>query len=77
MSADVFKAGHHGSRTSSSDALLDAINPQYAVISCGAGNKYGHPNQEILEKFSARNIEVYRTDTQGTVIAYTDGINIT
>ncbi len=77
LSADVFKAGHHGSRTSSSDALLDAINPQYAVISCGAGNKYGHPNQEILEKFSARNIEVYRTDTQGTVIAYTDGINIT
>jgi len=77
LSADVFKAGHHGSRTSSGKALLDAINPRYTVISCGAGNKYEHPHNEALERFAERSIEVYRTDTQGTVIAYTDGINIT
>lgn len=77
LSADVFKAGHHGSSTSSGDAILNAVNPKYAVISCGAGNKYGHPHRETLQRFASRNIEVYRTDTQGTVIAYTDGINIT
>ena len=77
LSADVFKAGHHGSSTSSGDAILNAVDPKYAVISCGAGNKYGHPHSETLQRFVSRNIEVYRTDTQGTVIAYTDGINIT
>lgn len=77
LSADVFKAGHHGSSPSSGDAILNAVNPKYAVISCGAGNKYGHPHSETLKRFASRNIEVYRTDTQGTVIAYTDGINIT
>ena len=77
LSADVFKAGHHGSSTSSGDAILNAVDPKYAVISCGAGNKYGHPHSETLQRFASRNIEVYRTDTQGTVIAYTDGINIT
>lgn len=76
LSADVYQVGHHGSRTSSSSAFLDAINPRYAVISCGAGNDFGHPHQETLAALAARNIEVYRTDLQGTVVATTDGSNI-
>ena len=76
LSAEVLKSGHHGSRTSSSYAFLDHINPQYAVISCGEGNKYGHPHDETVEKYSSRNMEVYRTDIHGTVIMNTDGKNI-
>ncbi len=73
LSADVFKAGHHGSSNASSSQILDAVNPRYAVISCGEDNRYGHPHNETLERFRTRGIEVYRTDLQGTIIAYTDG----
>jgi|AGTN01.2.fsa_nt_gi Predicted hydrolase (metallo-beta-lactamase superfamily) len=65
--SDVLKVGHHGSATSSSAAFLDVIDCEYAVISCGAGNSYGHPKQATLDKLSARNTTVYRTDLQGTV----------
>lgn len=77
LSADVYKAGHHGSRTASSDAFLDKINPEYAIISCETDNKYGHPHFEVLEKFKNRGIKLYRTDKQGTIIAYSDGKDIT
>lgn len=77
LSADVLKAGHHGSSTSTSEDFLDAVSPDYAVISCGEGNKYGHPHAETLNKFRERNIVVYRTDEQGTVIASSDGTSIT
>ena len=77
LSADVYKVGHHGSRTASSDAFLDKINPEYAIISCETDNKYGHPHFEVLEKFKNRGIKLYRTDKQGTIIAYSDGKDIT
>lgn len=77
LQGDVFQAGHHGSNTSNTEEFLDAVNPKYVVISCGEGNSYGHPNEEILERFAERNIEVYRTDTQGTIIMQSDGTNIT
>lgn len=76
ISADVLKAGHHGSRTSSSDIFLDAVNPEYAVISCGDDNSYGHPHDEILSLFKSRGIKVFRTDTQGTIIASSDGSSV-
>lgn len=75
--ADVLKAGHHGSSTSTSDAFLEAVAPEYAVISCGEGNKYGHPHAETMNKFRQNGITVYRTDEQGTVIASSDGSAIT
>lgn len=67
LSADVLKVGHHGSNTSSSDAFLQAVNPEYAVISCGAGNSYGHPHSETITKLKNMGIEYYRTDINGTV----------
>ena len=75
--ADVYKVGHHGSNTSSCEELLDAVSPQYTVISCGKDNSYGHPQEETLEKFAKRGIEVYRTDEQGNIVAISDGTQIT
>lgn len=77
LDAEVFQAGHHGSSTSNSDALLSAISPDYAVISCGEGNSYGHPNAETIERFQNYGIQIFRTDKQGTVVASTDGSTIT
>ena len=77
LSADVYHVGHHGSRTASSDAFLDKINPEYAIISCETDNKYGHPHFEVMEKLQNRGVKLYRIDKQGTIIAYSDGKNIT
>ena len=66
LDCDVYKMGHHGSRTSSSQALLDMITAESVVISCGVDNDYGHPHKEALDRVSA--LEIYRTDTQGTVV---------
>lgn len=77
LQADVYKAGHHGSRTSSCEELLDAVSPEFAVISCGEGNSYGHPHAQTLNNLRARGIEVYRTDEQGSIVAISDGSVIT
>lgn len=70
---DVYKAGHHGSDTSSSEEFLEVINPDIAVISCGEGNSYGHPCDITLEKLSKYTDKVYRTDISGTVVITSDG----
>lgn len=77
LAADVYKAGHHGSKYSSSSEFMKAVKPSYAVISCGEGNEYGHPHAEVLNKFRADGIEVYRTDESGTIVAGSDGKKIT
>ncbi len=71
--ADILKAGHHGSSTSSSWDFLNRVKPSCAVISCGEGNEYGHPHTETLEKLSEIGAAVYRTDLDGTVIIETQG----
>lgn len=75
LSADVLKVGHHGSDTATSADFLNAVDPEYAVISCGTGNSYGHPHSETLENLTAAGAEVYRTDELGTVTIYCDGNN--
>lgn len=77
LSADVYKAGHHGSKYSTSKELIKSVNPTYAVISCGEGNSYGHPHAETLNTLRANGVKVYRTDEEGTIIASTDGKTIT
>lgn len=74
LRADVLKVGHHGSKTSTSAAFLKAVSPGYAVISLGAGNDYGYPHSETLQKL--KNVKVYRTDKNGTVVFSTDGAEI-
>lgn len=76
ISADVYKVGHHGSKYSTSKNFLKAVDPFYAVISCGEGNSYGHPHAETLNALRAGGIMVYRTDEAGTIIASTDGKSI-
>lgn len=73
VSADVLKAGHHGSSTSSSKKFLEAVSPRTAIISCGTDNSYGHPHKDTLEKFEEMGIEYYRTDISGTITVYSDG----
>lgn len=65
---DLIKVGHHGSKTSSNRDFIQAISPEYAVITCGTANKYGHPNQETLETLNALKIAVYRTDEMGDIV---------
>lgn len=77
ISADVYKAAHHGSRTASTERFMKKVNPRYVVISAGEGNSYGHPHSEILNYCRMNNIEVYRTDEIGTIIAKSDGNKIT
>lgn len=77
IDCDVYQAGHHGSKTSSSEALLNAASPAYAVISCGENNRYGHPHAQTLNNLRYRKIQVFRTDEQGTIVAKTDGTTIT
>jgi beta-lactamase superfamily II metal-dependent hydrolase len=69
---EVLKVGHHGSSTSTSDPFLSAITPEDAVISVGAGNAYGHPAQQTLDRLAAHRVTVYRTDQDGTVILTSD-----
>jgi competence protein ComEC len=76
LSADILKVGHHGSRTASSEPLLDLVRPLEALISCGAGNSYKHPHAETIEKLQARGMRVYRTDIDGRVEVASDGINL-
>ena len=73
LKADVLKIGHHGSKTSSSQALLDAVHPRYAVISVGRKNRYGHPHQEVVERIKAMGISLFRTDLDGDVEMESDG----
>ena len=75
--ADVYLVGHHGSGSSTSELLLDAVQPEYAVISCGTGNDYGHPVQEVLDRLWDKDVSVFRTDEQGNIIMTSDGETIT
>ena len=76
ISADVYKVGHHGSKYSISQDFFNAVDPFYAVISCGEGNSYGHPHAETLNTLRTSGVMVYRTDEEGTIIATTDGKSI-
>ena len=75
VSADVLKVGHHGSKTSTTEAFLHKVSPSYAVISVGK-NSYGHPTDEVLSRLDNADVEVYRTDMVGTIVFTSDGENI-
>lgn len=65
---DVLIAGHHGSKNSTCQELLEAVQPTYVCISAGADNPYGHPAPQTLERLARFGCQVYRTDTMGTII---------
>ena len=73
LDCEILKAGHHGSKTASSAAFLEVALPEYTIISCGAGNSYGHPHGEVLDRLSDIDSEVLRTDLLGSISFHTDG----
>ena len=73
LKCNVLKVAHHGSNTSSSEAFLDSVSPDIAVIMCGKNNDYWHPHQVILNRLNARKIKIYRTDESGTILITSDG----
>ncbi len=77
LDAEILKVGHHGSDTSTSDEFLEAISPQYALISTEIGNKFDHPIKSTMDKLEAMQVEVYRTDENGTVIVTITGTSAT
>lgn len=76
LKADVLKVGHHGSATSTTALFLNKVSPQYAIISVGKENSYGHPDNLILNRLNTFGVEVFRTDEAGTIIATSDGETI-
>lgn len=73
LQSTVLKVGHHGSDTSTSYPFLRAVAPQYAVISVGAGNSYGHPTEAVLSRLRDAGVTTFRTDMQGEITAVSDG----
>ena len=73
LKVDILKVGHHGSDSSTTQAFLDALDPDAAVISCGEGNSYGHPHAEVVDRLTAKGVTIYRTDKDGTVVIISDG----
>jgi len=76
LKSDVLKVGHHGSNTSTTASFLNAINPKYAVIQLASNNEYGHPSAEVISRLREKNIEIYRNDLDGTIVAKSDGNSI-
>ena len=74
---DVLKVGHHGSTTSSGYRFVYETDPEYAIISVGEGNTYGHPHDEIVDRYSDAGVPIFRTDELGTIFAVSDGSEIT
>ncbi len=77
LRCDVLKAGHHGSRTSTGDTYLGSVQPQYAVISAGKGNSYGHPHKETIERLKIAGVTILSTIENGTIQMISDGKAIT
>lgn len=76
LDTDILKVGHHGSKTSSNEEILDMITPEYAVISCGEGNSYHHPHKTALTHLQEQGLTLFRTDEQGSIISTTDGYSV-
>jgi len=73
LDVTILKVGHHGSSTSTSYTFLRECAPEYAIISCGEGNSYGHPHDEVVSRLSDAGVQMYRTDLLGDILCYSDG----
>ncbi|WP_461207657.1 ComEC/Rec2 family competence protein [Clostridium sp. DL1XJH146] len=76
INSDVLKLGHHGSTTSTTDEFLMKVDPKIAIITVGEDNDYGHPHKEIIDKLEKENIQIFRTDKDGTIVLESDGEKI-
>ena len=76
LKSDVLKLGHHGSRTSSSEIFAKTISPEYAIVSSGKDNRYGHPHSEVLELLTKLGIPMLNTAVEGNISFESDGITL-
>lgn len=76
LTADVLKLSHHGAADATTDGFLSAVMPSFAVVSCGADNRYGHPDAAVLYRCASHGAEVYRTDRVGSIVFITDGSSL-
>jgi competence protein ComEC len=74
--ANILKISHHGSKTATSSEFIEAVEPDFAVISCGEDNTFGHPAPEVIQRIEERNIEILRTDLNGRIEFITDGVRL-
>jgi len=73
LEATVLKAGHHGSSSSSSEQFLDTVSPQAVIVSSAYDSQYGHPTEEVLQRFAARSLATFWTATHGDIMLVSDG----
>jgi competence protein ComEC len=73
LRANVVKVPHHGSRTSSTTAFVDAVRPTFAVLSVGERSRFGHPGPEVVQRYIARGARVFQTGRNGTITVETNG----
>ena len=73
LKADFLKVAHHGASGSTGETFLQAVSPAIAVISAGESNSFGHPHEELLNRLRTLNVDVFRTDINGTLVFYCDG----
>lgn len=76
LQSEILKAGHHGSRTSSSESFVEVVDPEYAIISAGKDNRYGHPHKEVMGVFSKLGVNTKNTAEAGSIIFESDGVSI-
>lgn len=68
LKSDIIKVAHHGSKTSSTQEFIKVVNPKFALIGVGKNNKFGHPNEEVVNRLKENGVDVYRTDKVGEII---------
>jgi beta-lactamase superfamily II metal-dependent hydrolase len=76
LQSDVLKLGHHGSKTSTSDAFITTVQPDIAIVSAGLGNRYGHPHPEVIERAENANVQVLETAQQGSITCRSNGVRV-
>ncbi len=73
LHSDIIKVPHHGSKSSSTEGFVQKVNPVLAIISCGRDNRYGHPHEEIVDRYKELSVPIYNTAEDGAVMIKTDG----
>src|SRR6185503_17382175 len=76
LRSDLLKVPHHGSRTSSTETFIDAVNPKYAVISGGERSRFGHPHPSVVNRYLMREVKLFQTGRDGMVTVETDGSSL-
>lgn len=76
LKSDVLKVGHHGSDSSCTNEFLKQVQPDYAIISVGKDNDYGHPDDSTLNRLEQAGAQIFRTDMNGTIIVKSNGESI-